>query len=286
MRYYTGIQQLDSVLKGGLPPGVSEVFGEDASGKSTLCFSVMREASLRGLPTALVQSECLPDRQYMNNCGVHDCVSVVPLSLEAAFESAYKLIAGGVKVVVFDSLTGFECDVDYRNPIVGERAKYAKSECIYQGLELLHGFARENKALVVVVNQLRTPIGSLNPKPTSAYNRILKQFSSTRIRTYRESARNEYGVLAYVKVRFHVVKSIKSPPNKKAWGFLFNQRGFDPGFELLRECLSNDIAKSAGAYFRMPDGSTVGPGYIEAAQQINQNLYEYRRDYERKNYRD
>lgn len=279
MRYLTGIQQLDSAMNGGLPPGVCEIFGEDASGKSTLCFSVMREASLRGLPTALIHSECLPDRNYINDCGVEDCISIVPTHLEAAFSSAYKLIAGGVRVVVIDSLTGFECDIDYRNLVVGERAKYAKSECIYQGLELLHSFARENKSVVIVVNQLRTPIGSLNPKPTSAYNRIVRKFSSARIRTYRESARNEYGILAYIKVRFHIVKSVKSPPNNKAWGFLFNRRGFDPGFELLRELLKRGVIKPAGAYFKLPDGSTIGPGYMEAAIQINKELSNYRRDY-------
>ena len=280
MKYCTGIQQLDSALNGGLPTGVCEVFGADASGKSTLCFSVMREASLRGLPTSIIHSECYPDKEYVKECGVPECISIIPLYLESAFEAAQKLIKAGVKVVVIDSLTGFECQADFINLDVGDRVKFAKSNCIEDRLGEINELARRCGSIVLVVNQLRTPIKSLNPKPTSAFHRIIGPLTTCRIQTYREQTRNEFGELAYVKVRFHIKKSLKSPPNRKAWGFLFNKRGFDPGFELLRSMIENETVHAAGSYFRLPDGSTIGPGYMEAAKSINENLQTYRRLHE------
>ena len=279
MRYRTGVEQLDSCLRGGISPGVCEVFGEDASGKSTFCYSVLREVSLRGLPSVVVQSECLPDKAYIRKCGVEHCISVVPMYLEAAVEAVSKALDSGVKVVLVDSVTGFESEADFNNLLVGERVKYAKFIASKEGLELLNQKAIEKRALVLAVNQLRTPIGSFNPTPTSALHRIMKNVSTTRIQTFREEARTEYGELSYVKVRFHVRKSTKSPPNQKAWGFLFNQKGFDPGFELLREMISTGFLEQAGAYFRLPDGSTIGPGYLEAAATINTNLDTWRTSY-------
>lgn len=280
MRYRTGIQQLDTVLQGGIPAGVCEVFGEDSSGKSSLCFSLMREASLRGLPFSLIHSECYPDKEYILNCGVTDCVSVIPTHLEAAFSAARILLRNKVPLIVIDSLTGFECAEDANNYNVGERARFAKSLSVLEGLGELYDEARKNKALIVVTNQLRTPIGSLNPKPTSALRRVIGQVTNTRIQTFKEQIRNEYGELAYAKIRFHVKKSLKSPPNRKAWGFLFNQRGFDPGFELLRDLLQKGLIELAGSYFRLPDGTTIGPGYETAAIEINQKLTDFRSYYE------
>ncbi len=279
MKFSTGIEQLDKALNGGLPAGVSEIFGADASGKSTLCFSVMREASTRGLPTSIIHSECYPDKDYMKSCGVYDTVSVIPTYLETAFEATQKLLRKGVKVVVIDSLTGFECYEDFKNLNVGERVRFAKSACIIDGLEEINPLAKRLGSTVIVTNQLRTPIGNLNPKPTSAFHKIMGGLSACRIQTFREEARNEFGELAYIKVRFHIKKCLKSPPNRKAWGFLFNRRGFDPGFELLREMINTGFVEPAGSYFRLPDGSTLGPGYLEASLQMNGMIEEMRNDY-------
>ena len=280
MRYRTGIQQLDTALRGGLPSGVCEVFGEDASGKSTLCFSLMREASLRGLPYALIHSECYPDKEYISNCGVAECVSVIPTHLEAAFQAAKLLLRNGVQLIAIDSLTGFECAADIENHNVGERVPFAQSQAVLDGLGELYEEARRNGSLIVVTNQLRTPIGSLNPRPTSAFRRVIGKVTNTRIQTFKEQVRNEYGELAYAKIKFQVKKSLKSPPNEVAWGFLFNQRGFDPGFELLKDMLQRGYLKSSGSYFRFLDGTTVGPGYENAAVQINEKLSDYRSLYE------
>jgi RecA/RadA recombinase len=203
-------------------------------------------------------------------------VSVIPTHLEAAFSAARILLRNKVPLIVIDSLTGFECAEDANNYNVGERARFAKSLSVLEGLGELYDEARKNKALIVVTNQLRTPIGSLNPKPTSALRRVIGQVTNTRIQTFKEQVRNEYGELAYAKIRFHVKKSLKSPPNRKAWGFLFNQRGFDPGFELLRDLLQKGLIELAGSYFRLPDGTTIGPGYETAAIQINQKLADFR----------
>ena len=92
--------------------------------------------------------------------------------------------------------------------------------------------------------------------------------------------RTEFGILAYVQIRFKVIRSTLAPPNKESFGFIFNQRGFDRGFELLRGLLSIGHLEKAGAYFKDPDGETIGPGYDEASNQVTNNFDHYRRIYE------
>ena len=167
MKYRTGIQQLDSVLRGGVPSGVCEVFGEDSSGKSTLCFSVIREASSRGLPTSIIHSDGMPDRDYISSCGAGDSLIVVPAHIEATVRAAVRMLEGGVKVIAIDNLSVMECSADLKVRDVGERVKSACYEALTTGLAEIAEVSKKNNAVVLIVNQIRTPIGSLNPKPTS-----------------------------------------------------------------------------------------------------------------------
>jgi recombination protein RecA len=270
-RYHTGVFSLDNILGGGLAKGVCEITGEDASGKSTLCLSVMREASLRGLPTALIHSEGFPDKHYLSKAGPSDFLSIVPVTGEAAMDAAYKALCGGVKVVAIDALNDFESSCDLRRE-AGDRTPFSLRKLAYHGLSHLRNKAIETGSLVVVVNQLRTPVQEAIPMPVSALEGTINNLCNIRLRTYREQTRNEYGKLAYIKVRIDVTRSLVCPPNTKEHGFIFGERGFDRGFELLRTLLRTGSLIKAGSYFKLPDGTTIGPGYMEAAEQINENF--------------
>lgn len=277
-RHRTGIYQLDEFLQGGLPSGICEVIGEDASGKSSLCFSVMREASLRGLPTSLIHTEGYPDKGYIRRSGPSECLVSVPDSLESAIESAHVSLLSGFAVVVIDSLSAVESICD-KNQFVGDRVPFAARKAVYHGLSSLRQTAIKSNALVLVINQLRTPVKDLVPKPCSAFEGTINSLCSVRLRTVRETTRNEYGKLAYLKVRFEIFRSLVSPPSDRAYGFLFNQKGFRREFELMRELLSSNKLEQRGAFLVDPDQNTLGPGYLEAANQINKNFEHYWRIY-------
>jgi len=199
--------------------------------------------------------------------------------MEASIESTYSLLKGGAKVVVIDSLSSTEplCDQSLG---VEDRVPYAERKAAYHGLSFLREEALKREALVMVVNQLRIPVRALVPKPCSALEGTINRLCSVRIRTEREQTRNEYGSLAYLRVRFNIYRSMVCPPNSSACGFLFNQRGFVRGFELMRVLLSNNILEQAGAYLKDPDGISLGPGYLEAAGQIEENFNKYWRYYD------
>ena len=278
-RYSTGVYQLDELLHGGLSSGICEVIGEDSSGKSTLCLSVMREAHKKGLPTALVHTEGFPDTQYIRNAGPPECLVSVPSSAEASIESAYSSLLSGFKIVVIDTLSAAEpvCD---RYQVVGDRTPFAHKKLAFHGLSVLREEALLRDALVIVVNQLRTPVKALVPKPCSSFEGTINKLCSTRLKTIREQTRTEYGKLAYIKVRFEVFRSLGSPPGDSAFGFLFNQLGFRREFELMRLLLSRNIFKKSGSYIVGPDGVSLGPGYMEAADQIKEDFEHYWRYYD------
>jgi recombination protein RecA len=279
MRFNTGVYQLDYALNGGIPSGICEFFGEDASGKSTVCLSVMREASLRGLPTALIFTEGLPDKEYIMVAGPTDCAVCVPDDAESGMEAAISFIRHGAKVVAIDTATGLNPKRE-RDLLVGGRIPYEQKRIVYEGTSILRDEAAKRNALVVFVNQIRTNIGVVSPGPRSSLHSVLNQFCKVRIRARRHKTRNEFGKLAYIKTEFKVVKSTTSPPSAIAYGFIFDGKGIDRNFELLRALEASGVLLKAGAYWKLPDGNNIGPGFLKATNYIETNFDELRRLYD------
>lgn len=273
-KYRTGVYQLDEALWGGIPCGVSEIVGGDACGKTTICLSVMREASINDLPTVLIYTEGLPDKVYFRKAGPADCVAVTPRFGEAAIEAAFSSLRNGAKVIVIDSLTNLGTYTE-RNYPVGSREPYGQKKLVYHGLSVLREEALKQEALVLVTSQLRVPIGALVPTPASSFEGTINSLCSTRIMAKRSQTRNAYGELAYTKIEFSVFRSLSTPPGSKTYGFIFNQQGFDRNFELLRALIANDLIHQSGAYFTDHEGNNLGPGYYEAAEQIGQQFNKY-----------
>jgi RecA/RadA recombinase len=278
MKYRTGVCQLDEALWGGLPCGVSEIVGGDACGKTTICLSVMREATLDNLPTVLVYTEGLPDKIYFRDAGPSDCVVVTPGFGEAAIEAAFSALVHDAKVVVIDSLTNLGTFTE-QNYMVGDREPYGQKKLVFHGLSVLREEALKRNALVIVTSQLRVPIGALVPTPASSFEGIINNVCNTRIKSRRAKVRTEYGELAYAKIEFTIFRSLGTPPGSKTYGFIFNQKGFDRNFELLRALIANEVIHQSGSYFSGPDAISLGPGYYEAARQIGEQFNKYWRLY-------
>ena len=274
-RYPTGVFLLDSLLNGGFPAGVSEIYGSDACGKTTLCLSVMREASLRGLNSCFISTEGLPDKEYFQACGLDDCMAVVPYSGEAGIDAAFHAILGGAKVVVIDSVTSLGTILDDRAPL-GSYVPYSKRRLAYHGLSVLRETAKSKGALVLVTSQIRTHFGRYGASQRAALHDTIGPLCDTRLRIRRDETRNQFGKLFYIKAEIQLKKSLISPPNTKTYGFIFNGKGFDRGFELLRYLLATGSLEKRGAYIKSASGDTVGQGFFEAAKTINENFDYYR----------
>ena len=274
IKYRTGVCQLDEALAGGFPCGVSEIVGGDACGKTSLCLSVMREASLEDLPTVLIYTEGLPDKVYFSKAGPSDCVVVTPGFGEAAIEAGFSALVHGAKVVIIDSITNLGTFTEMDYPIVA-REPYGQKKLVFHGLKVLREEAIKREALVLVTSQLRTQIGALVQVPASSFEGIINNICSTRIKTRRAQVRTEYGELAYAKIEFSIFRSLSTPPGSKAYGFIFNQQGYNKNFELLRALIANGVFRKAGAYFTDPEGNNLGPGYQQALEQIGNNFNHY-----------
>jgi len=279
MRYSTGVFQLDLALKGGLPPGVCEITGEDATGKTTLALSVMREASIGGLPTAIIYTDGLPDKTYFSAAGPEQCAAITPYTGEAALFSVVSAIENGAKVVVLDNGTNLMVSNE-TNMWVGETDYPQRARLVGGAVESIREIAKEYGALFIIINQVRVNPRAIVSKPKSSFDRIIRSYCDTRLFLRRDKTKNEYGELAYVKVGIKVKKSLVSPPNAEAFGFIFKDTGFDRRFELLRAMLGVGALEKAGAYFKGPAGTMLGPGYFQAAIQIGNSFEEYWRTYE------
>lgn len=276
MRFSTGVFSLDSLLKGGLPAGVTEIFGEDACGKTSLCLSTMREACDLGFPVAYIYTEGVPDKDYFVSAGPRNCVSVVPYFGEAGIEAAYSLLAHGARVVVIDTITSLDPIVE-ANTLVGEIVPYAKRKLVFHGLSVLREIAKKQNSLILVTSQIRVFLGSLSKRPRSSFSGTIDSLCDVRIKLRRAETRNQFGKLLYIKTEMLLKKSLVSPPNTKTVGFLFDQKGYDRGFELMRSLLSTKYLIKCGSYIHDREGNCVGQGYMSAAEEINKNFKEYRR---------
>ena len=266
MRYSTGIFQLDGLLGGGLIPGSCEIYGGDAAGKTTICLSVMREADRKGFPTALIYTEGIPDTGWIEVAGPRQCAIVTPYFAEAGLDAAYSALAHGAKVVVIDSLTALE-PIDEQHLQVGTRIPSAQFNLVKGGMRALRSKARELGSLVLVTNQLRTPLKDLVKRPTSALGKAIHRSCDVRIRADRAEMRTEYGEFGYLKTKLTIKKSLHRPPGGEAHAFIF-PNGINRNFELLRALIDEGILVKRGAYFMDEGIRSFGPGYKEAAEKL------------------
>src|SRR5262245_7849069 len=217
----TGSIALDLALGvGGIPRGrMTEIFGPESSGKTTLCQHVLAEAQQKGGVVAFIDVEHALERQYARACGlnVHELLVSQPDTGEQALEITETLIrSGGIDCVVVDSVAALvpraEIEGEMGDSFVGIQARLMS-----QALRKLTGAVSRSNAALMFTNQLREKIGVMfgNPETTPG-GRALKFYASVRldirrietIKTGTESVGN--------RVRVKVVKNKVAPPFRVA----------------------------------------------------------------------
>src|SRR3712207_3348063 len=272
----TGSIALDLALGvGGIPRGrITEIFGPESSGKTTICQHVIAEAQKRGGVAAFIDVEHALDPGYARACGVNvdELLVSQPDTGEQALEITETLIrSGGVDCVVVDSVAALvpraEIEGEMGDSFVGIQARLMS-----QALRKLTGAVSRSNTALIFTNQLREKIGVMfgNPETTPG-GRALKFYASVRldirrvetIKTGTESVGN--------RVRVKVVKNKVAPPFRVAEFDVMYGEGVSREGGLLDVGVAMDVVTKTGAWFTFGE-TRLGQGREAAKEFLKGNV--------------
>jgi len=278
----TGSIALDLALGvGGIPRGrISEIFGPESSGKTTVCQHIIAEAQRRGGVAAFIDVEHALDPTYAQACGVNvdELLVSQPDTGEQALEITETLIrSGGIDVVVLDSVAALvpraEIEGEMGDSFVGIQARLMS-----QALRKLTGAVSRSNTALVFTNQLREKIGVMfgNPETTPG-GRALKFYASVRldirrietIKTGTESVGN--------RVRVKVVKNKVAAPFRVAEFDVMYGEGISKEGGLLDVGVAMDVVTKTGAWFtfgdtRLGQGREASKDFLRANGPIGEEI--------------
>jgi recombination protein RecA len=281
----TGSLALDLALGvGGIPRGrITEIFGPEASGKTTLAQHVIAEAQKSGGVAAYIDVEHALDPTYAANCGinVNDLLISQPDTGEEALEIAEALVrSGAVEVIVVDSVAALVPRAEIEGEM-GDSHVGLQARLMSQALRKLAGAIGKSKTAVLFINQLREKVGIVfgNPEVTPG-GRALKFYSSIRIDLRRTETIKEGTEAVGSHVKARVVKNKVAPPFRSAEFDIMFSRGISREGNLIDLGVDLGLVKKAGAFFSYGD-IRLGQGRENAKQYLSQNL-ELAREIEQK----
>ena len=271
----TGSLSLDIALGiGGIPRGrVTEIFGAESSGKTTLAYHIIAQAQKSGGAAAYLDAEHALDPEFANRCGVDTTELFIsqPDSAEQALEVCEYLVrSGALDVVVIDSVAALvpkaELEVDMGDTLVGLQATLMS-----QALRKLTAAIGESKTSVIFINQVREKVGIMwgNPEVTPG-GRALKFYSSVRIDLRRiESVKLGTEIIGN-RVRARVVKNKVAPPFRVAEFEILFKEGISRESDLIDLGDLTKVIKKSGAYFSYEDHK-LGQGRENAKKFLKEN---------------
>ena len=271
----TGSIGIDHALGiGGVPRGrVVEIFGPEASGKTTLTLQIIAQAQRRGGTAAFVDAEHALDPTYAKKLGVDlDSLLVAqPDHGEQALEIVEVLVrSGGADVVVVDSVAALvpkaEIDGDMGEAQVGLQARLMS-----QALRKLTAVVARSSTCLVFINQLREKIGIMFGSPeTTTGGRALKFYSSVRVDIRRIGGIKDGDQAVGNRTRVKIVKNKLAPPFRIAEFDLMFGEGVSREGDLLDLAVAHRIVEKSGTWFSC-DGERLGQGRERVKQFLKEN---------------
>ncbi|HEY1985876.1 MAG TPA: recombinase RecA [Terracidiphilus sp.] len=260
----TGSISFDAALGvGGIPRGrVTEVYGPESSGKTTITLQIIAEAQRLGGLAAFVDAEHALDPSYAKKLGVDvdNLLVSQPDSGEQALEITEALVrSGAIDVLVVDSVAALvpkaELDGEMGDSHVGLQARLMS-----QALRKLTGTVSKSRTALIFINQIREKIGVMfgNPETTTG-GRALKFYSSVRVDIRRIAAIKEGDVVTGNRTKVKIVKNKVAAPFREAEFDILYGEGISREGDVLDLAVANNIVEKSGAWYSY-SGERVGQG--------------------------
>ena len=271
----TGCLSLDVALGvGGVPKGrIIEIYGPEASGKTTLALHIVAEAQKSGSYAAFIDAEHAIDPEYSKKLGVNteDLLISQPDNGEQALEICETLVrSSALDVIIIDSVAALVPRAELEGDM-GDSHMGLQARLMSQALRKLTGTVSRSNTTVLFVNQIREKIGVMfgNPETTPG-GRALKFYSSIRMEIRRITTLKDGGESVGNRVRVKVVKNKVAPPFKQTEFDLMYGQGISFEGDILDLAVSGNIVEKTGAWFSYGD-MKIGQGRENSKQYLKDN---------------
>lgn len=269
----TGALSLDYALGiGGVPRGrVTEIYGPESSGKTTLCLHIIAEAQKTGGLAAFIDAEHALDVNYAKRLGVDTANLLIsqPDYGEQALEITDTLVrSNALDIIVIDSVAALVPRSEIEGEM-GDATMAVQARLMSQALRKLTGAISKSKTSVIFINQLRSKIGIMfgNPETTTGGN-ALKFYASLRLDIRRIAAIKDGSDVIGNRTKVKIVKSKVAPPFKEVeFDILYNE-GISKTGDLIDLGVNFGIIKKSGAWF------TFDEDRFQGRDQLKQKLAE------------
>jgi len=283
-RISTGIMSLDQKTGGGIPRGrITEIFGPEAGGKTTIALQTTAQAQRAGLNVAYFDMEQSLNPVYMKALGVNwdTLIFSQPDTAEQVFEAMEILASTGeIGLIVVDSVpamaTRQEFEGDYGDANVG-----SKGRVMAQGLRKLNPKLAPTNTALIFINQLTANVGGYSPQgpppDITTGGKALKYYASLRldVRRIKSLTVGENIVGAQTKVK--AIKNKTATPHQEAVFDLIYGKGVSRGSSIIDVAVDSGVIKKSGAWFADADGVMLGQGKIAAIELLDSDDELYNR---------
>lgn len=271
----TGALTLDVALGiGGLPRGrVVEIFGPEASGKTTLTLTAIRENQKKGGVAAFIDAEHAFDSTYAKLIGVNldDLLISQPDTGEQALEIAETLVrSNAVDLVVIDSVAALTPRAEIEGEM-GDSHMGLQARLMSQALRKLTGAISKSRTCIIFINQLREKIGVMFGSPeTTPGGRALKFYSSVRLDVRRIATLKEGDKVIGGHVRVRVVKNKIAPPFREAEFDILHNEGISKTGSIIDAGVNLEVLTKSGTWISF-NNEKVGQGRDAAIKALKEN---------------
>jgi len=278
----TGSLSLDMALGvGGIPKArITEIYGPESSGKTTLCQHIVAECQALGGTAAFIDMEHALDPVYAARCGVNiqELLISQPDTGEQALEIAETLVrSGAVDLVIVDSVAALvprsEIEGDMGDATMGTQARLMS-----QAMRKLSGAISQTKTAVIFTNQLRQKIGVMfgNPETTTGGN-ALKFYASVRLDVRRVQSIKVGAEIVGNRVRVRVVKNKVSAPFRDAEFDIMYNEGISKSGDILDLATNLEVIEKRGSFYsykeqRLGQGREASKNFLSQNPEIRQEI--------------
>ncbi len=271
----TGALSLDIALgAGGLPRGrITEIYGPESSGKTTVALQVIAEAQRQGGEAAFIDAEHALDPIYAQKLGVDIDRLIVsqPDTGEQALEIAEALArSGAIDVIVVDSVAALVPKAEIAG-IMGDSHVGLHARLMSQALRKLTSIINKSNTVAIFINQLREKVGVMygNPEVTTG-GRALKFYSSVRIDIRRIEAIKDGSSVIGNRTRAKIVKNKVAPPFKEAEFDIMFGEGISREGSIIDVAVDMDVIQKGGSWYSY-NGDRIGQGRDRVKEYLKDN---------------